>query len=258
MNNAELNRAESLIKIAANNVLNRLKREHEVLTNWHYSKYSKYFEGIFDKSISTQCQKIITAAEVKPAVHRQIERDKEKRKQERKVVASELKSARSKLRMLEYKIREAEKLAEIEIREKRKAVAHKLLSGRRRLTDLKSCIENKSIEISREYTPSVKDVNDYSAIPKPTIQPSEKGENLPYASGIYFLWNGDKIEYVGQAKYICNRVRLGSHHILKEHHKISFVLINRRELTWTECYYIGITKPLLNFGRMASHYDAAA
>jgi len=90
------------------------------------------------------------------------------------------------LRTLEFKIREAEKLAEIEMREKRKAIAYRLLSGRRRITDLKSYIENKSIEISRDYTPTIKDINGYSAIPIPSIQPSEKGENLPYASGIYF------------------------------------------------------------------------
>jgi len=64
------------------------------MTKWHYSKYSRYFEGIFDKSITNQCDKIINAAKVKPAILKQLERDKDKRKQERKMLADELKTAR--------------------------------------------------------------------------------------------------------------------------------------------------------------------
>jgi len=258
MNNAELNRAESLIQIAAKNALNKIKREHEVFSSFHYSKSKRRFEEIFETAISGQCNKIINAAKVKPAVHRQIESDKEKRKQERKILAFELKAARAKLRTLEFKIREAEKIAEIEMQEKRKAIAFRLLSGRKRLANLKAFIETQSIKISSEYEATLKDINEYPAIPEPCFLPSKDGENLPYASGIYFLWRDEKIEYVGQAKYLCNRLRLGNHHILDSDHKISFVLVNKKYLTWTECYYIGICKPHLNFGRMASHYDDAA
>lgn len=112
--------------------------------------------------------------------------------------------------------------------------------------------------MSSEYTPRFKDANGYPAIPKPTVAPSATGGNLPYTSGIYFLWNGDSVEYVGQTKYLCDRLKLGRHHILQEEHSISFVVINRKELTWAECYYIGICKPRLNFGRMASHYEEIA
>lgn len=253
MNNAELSRAENLIKIAAKNVLNKIKREHEVFTSWHYSKLSRHFEYNFEKAVLNQCKKIIKASEVKPAIYRQIERDKEKRKQERKLWADKLKSAKARLRTLEFKIREAEKLAEIEMREKRRAIAFRLLSGRRRLASLRDYLEGKYIEVSSNYT-----MIEYPPIPEANISPSKEGSNLPYVSGIYFLWNGGQIEYVGQAKYLCNRLRLGNHHILNENHKISFVVVNAKQLTWTECYYIGVCRPQLNFGRMASHYEDAA
>jgi excinuclease UvrABC nuclease subunit len=62
----------------------------------------------------------------------------------------------------------------------------------------------------------------------------------------------DTVAYVGQAKRLCDRLRLGNHHVLTENHRISFVFVDPCELNWAECYYIGITKPPLNFGKRAS------
>lgn len=258
MNNAETKRAEDIIRAAAQNALNKLKREHQIFLDWHYSRMKRYIEDVFNKSISNQCAKIERAASVKPAIHRQMEQEKERRKKARKELADELKAAKGKLNSLHWKIKHADKVVEEEKREARKAWAQRLLSARHRLRSMKETIENKSVEISLKYTPRFKDANGWPGIPNPTNAPSATGEQLPYASGIYFLWNGDRIEYVGQAKYLCNRLKLRSHHILNESHMISFVVVNRKELTWAECYYIGICKPQLNFGRMASHYEEAA
>jgi excinuclease UvrABC nuclease subunit len=114
-------------------------------------------------------------------------------------------------------------------------------------------LENEAIKISSECLLKMKLVNDYPEIPIAKEVASATGENLPYASGIYFLWSGQRIEYVGQAKYLCNRVILGRHHVLKESHMISYVLISRTYLTWAENYYIGIIRPQLNYGLNASH-----
>lgn len=262
MNSAETKRAEDLMIKAANNALARLRREHQMFSGWKYSELHGYVYDVFHKSIATQCAKIVNAAAVKPAVHRQIEKEQERRKSARKELADGLRAARAKLRRLEWKIQHAEKHAEKIVgeqqREQRQRWARRLLSAKTRLRQLNDITNEKSMEISAKYMNRFTDFNGYPAIPKPTYSPSATGENLPYLPGIYFLWNADSVEYVGQAKYLCNRLKIGSHHILKEAHRISFVVMNQRELTWAECYYIGICKPQLNFGRMASHYESEA
>ncbi len=254
-NNAEAKRAEAIIKNAANNALNKLKRDHQVLLSFHYLKAREYVEDVFDKSIINQCTKIIRASAVGPSVYRQMEQEKDRRMKARREMAGELKVARRKLHGLNWKIKHADKVAEKAVGEARRMLAGRLLSARRRLRLIKELTERTSLEFSFEYTPKYKDVNGWPIVPRPIIAPSATGEQLPYVSGIYFLWNNDCIEYVGQAKYLCNRLKLKSHHVLKESHMISFVVVNRKELTWAECYYIGICKPKLNFGRMASYYE---
>ena len=259
MNNTETNRAEDLIQKAARNALDRLVREHQIFSNYHYSKIRRNIEYVFDKSITNQCSKLIQAAKVKPAVHKKIEEEKKKREKARKELADELRKARAKLRTIQWSINHAEEAAKKAVgkekEEVRKNFALRLISAKRRLKNINAEYEKKSIELSSKYTPKSKDINGYPEIPNPTDAPTERGENLPYSSGIYFLWEGERIVYVGQSKYLCNRLRLGTHHILKQHHKISFVLIDMKQLTWAECYYIGICKPLLNFGINASHHQ---
>lgn len=262
MNGAETKRAEELVLRASRNALNRLKREHPVFSDWNYRKQKEYIESVFDKSIAAQCEKIIKAAQVKPAVNRQFEQEKKRRKTVRKELADELLNARKMLFSVRLKIQNAEKIAQEELIKARKEFSYKIkeLSSkirieRARFTRLLEALNNKSNEISLEYNHRFNDPYLYPQIPKPTDSPTDAGGNLPRASGIYFIWKNDCIEYVGQAKRLCDRVRLGSHHILRDDHMISFVLIEQRLLTWSERYYIGICKPQLNFGRSASHFN---
>lgn len=255
MNGAETKRAEELVLRASRNALNRLKRDHPVFSDWNYRKTKQYIEDVFDKSIAAQCEKIIKAAQVKPAVHREIEQEKERRKTARKELSDELKDSRKMLFSLRLRVQFAEKIAEEELRKARKEFSSKIRIERARFTRLREALNNKSNEISLNYSDRFADDYLYPQIPKPTDTPTATGGNLPRASGIYFLWKNDCIEYVGQAKQLCERVRLGNHHILRDDHMISFVLIEHRLLTWSECYYIGICKPELNFGRSASHFN---
>lgn len=93
----------------------------------------------------------------------------------------------------------------------------------------------------------------YLPAPPATITPSKEYANVPPAPGVYFLWTGDVCEYVGQASCLSRRLALGSHHVLREHHRISWLLFARSELDWAECYYIGTLRPVLNFGQRAAH-----
>lgn len=94
----------------------------------------------------------------------------------------------------------------------------------------------------------------YPNIPNMLLTPLDNGFNLPASSGIYFIWDGDKIVYIGKSINLAKRLKIGHHHILEKNHKISFLLFDKEFLTWAECFYIGIAKPYKNFGSMASHY----
>lgn len=92
----------------------------------------------------------------------------------------------------------------------------------------------------------------YPDVPPPRIKPSKTGKGLPQAPGIYFVWQDDLVEYVGQSVVLCNRAKLG-HERIRPGHRLSFVPIDRRDLDWAECWYIGKLRPILNFGSRAAH-----
>lgn len=64
-------------------------------------------------------------------------------------------------------------------------------------------------------------------------------------SGVYFLWLGDKIDYVGRAN--CISTRLGpSHHKLDDRHRVSIVKTTISDSWIVEPYYIWRYRPRLN------------
>lgn len=85
----------------------------------------------------------------------------------------------------------------------------------------------------------------YPAVPPP-MPDAESRNAIPAAPGIYFLWLGEVVDYVGQSLVLRRRLKSGNHHRMAAAHGISFVLIDRSELTWAECWYIGLLKPRLN------------
>lgn len=86
----------------------------------------------------------------------------------------------------------------------------------------------------------------YPDVPLPTYPVTKTGEKLPLEAGIYFIWDGEVCEYVGQSIKIANRVRLGHPKILTTD-KISYLKFDISELNFAEAYYIGIMRPRRNF-----------
>lgn len=215
---AETRRAETLLASIASKVLTRILRTDKRF-------YGKGVEEAFSAVVLKECKTITNAAKVKPYVYRQL--DKGRRRESRKQLANELRGARETLKDLRASIDEHE--------------AHIGL-----LTS--------EIAARQRHCETVNANGPYPAVPFTLIHPHMEGVGLPEASGIYFLWTKGSVDYVGQSVNLNRRVRLGNHHVLRDSHLISFVRIDKRELTWAECYYIGVLQPGLNFGRHASHH----
>lgn len=88
---------------------------------------------------------------------------------------------------------------------------------------------------------------EYPDPPPPMVKPRPDGIGMPIISGIYFVWEKGEIVYVGQSIDLNARVRLGRrHHAVYEDDMLSFVQMDRNNLLWAECHYIGLLKPKRN------------
>lgn len=173
------------------------------------------------QAIERCCEKVHMAAKQMPALDRAQAKEAERRSAARKEIAAQMRAARAKLSAIKRAIQVADR--QLEARDNRLVPPHER----------------------------------YPDAPAGSIRPSDTGAGLPEAPGIYFLWAGELVEYVGQSIKLCNRVKVG-HHQLRKDHLISYVELDARELTWAECWYIGALRPKLNFGRHASHQRHAA
>ena len=133
----------------------------------------------------------------------------------------------------------------------RKSLADELRSGKARLRKTIKALRIATLELTQRQA-RAGGGEGYPQVPIPSITPHKDGAGLPAESGVYFLWNGEVIEYVGKSTKLCNRVKLGSHQALRPHHRISYILIDKRLITWAECYYLGILQPVKNFGLSTS------
>lgn len=77
--------------------------------------------------------------------------------------------------------------------------------------------------------------------------------DIPSISAIYFLHNEGRIEYVGKASDL--RQRIGGlnalrHHAIEHRDQISWIRFDDEDvLEFVECYYIWLCRPGRNFGR---------
>lgn len=170
----------------------------------------------------------------------------------REGLSKELKVARFKLRHLRQEAERLERSNAIRLTpegQQRLPLAVQLARARARLRSLHVATEGEVKKLVKVAGYSA-DLNHklYGVIPPPTHDPviNNMPTSIPDASGIYFLWNGDSIEYVGQSIQLSKRLTLGSHHILKPHHKISYLLIERVEIDWAEAWFIGVCRPISN------------
>ncbi len=186
-----------------------------------------------------------------------------KRKEARRSLADELRAGRKKLRTLEWNINNAEAVAERMVeeraREKRKEWSVRLIGAKDRLRKLRLAYTKESLVQMNMAMPVIKEASFgrlYPDAPPPTVTPTKEGIGIPEAPGIYFLWDGGIVEYVGQSTRLNRRLRLGSHHVLREDHLISFLFFDAIDLTWAENFYIGALRARLNYGALATHKDA--
>ena len=260
---AETVRAEDVLMRAAKKALDKIAKGHKSGEFHHYSKLRRYAEAAFEKSVQRQCKMILDAARAKPSQHkasldRVNDEIKEKRRAARKKLANELRGARQRLRTLQWEITRSEETVAAAVKDlakkERKSWAVRLITARDRLQKLRVAHEQASLAWRAEsrLDASVSCCL-YPNVPLPLVVPTKEGFGLPSAPGIYFLWSGTVVEYVGQSVKLCERVRLGSHHVLRDDHMVSFLFFEKHELTWAECYYIGAVRPQLNFGSRAAH-----
>lgn len=234
----------------------KLKRDVDM--GWHYTKLYRYIDDVIEKTITRECSKILLAVKVKPAQFNAEAKAKDARKQARTKLASELRVAKTTLRKLNREIQNAEYIAEKKVeehsKEKRKLQAHRILSARARLKSLKESERIASSKWALKFT--CKESVNYPHPPIGLFIPNKDGLGIPAHPGIYFLWSGDTVMYVGQSINLASRLRLGNHHVLDSSHRISFLLFPLRELTWAENYYIGALRSPLNYGRASAHVRA--
>lgn len=134
-----------------------------------------------------------------------------------------------------------------------------------RMREMEAAVRKKSRELSNgmradfkrssEFSDSVKRVcqeHNYAEPPPGVVAPTVDGDGLPRSPGIYFVWNANRIVYVGQSIRISNRATL-SHDNIFAQDMLSWVECDEDELDFVEAFYIGVVRPWRNFGRCARH-----
>lgn len=208
--------------------------------------------ALLSAAIERTCASLTKAAKASAVREREQQRTEAQRAKARQALAAELRTAKAKRSALQKDIERAGEL--LAARGKmlappsgRLELAAQMRRTRARLALLREACAKGSAEWSATFTPPA--AGTYPDIPRGSIVPSRDGSGLPNAPGVYFLWAGDTVEYVGQSVRLAGRVKLG-HDRVRPDHRISFVVLDRCELTWAECWYIGSLRPKLNFARM--------
>lgn len=141
-------------------------------------------------------------------------------------------------------------------KEARLELAEELKSGRARLAQLNKHID-ALIGFLNAFAGNLLDrAPEYPPSPRAMVPATATGDGLPKVSGVYFVWSGDLLVYIGQSGNIAARARLKVHRNIREGDWLSWLPFQPQELNWAECFYIGIHRPILNFGT-AQRVDSA-
>jgi hypothetical protein len=119
------------------------------------------------------------------------------------------------------------------VKESRRKLAGELRAARKRLRELK--------------TMESQHPNGFAPVPAPLLDADQiirNGTAVPNKSGVYFIWEGPLVAYVGQSINLAQR--LLNHPQLQPDDKISYLLIDRSELFYHEAFYIGLCRPSRN------------
>jgi len=117
----------------------------------------------------------------------------------------------------------------------------------REYNNLRQQLKSVSYDM-RRYTEGVVTKYGFEPVPDPAIVYDGEGTGLPTESGIYFAWQNGTVQYVGQSINLNSRCK-HSHHKLQEGDLLSYILVPTEQLNFAESFYIGILKPVRNFGK---------
>lgn len=118
----------------------------------------------------------------------------------------------------------------------------------REVDSLQSRLKAPRIKLSAKKRCVVVANNDDDVPPAPpreTMSIDVTRAAMAGVSGCYFLWDDDKIDYVGQAGCIAKRLS-PSHHRLQQNHRVSVVEMPEDRSLIAESYYIWRYEPPLN------------
>lgn len=256
---AALDRIRRLVRDEATRALQQVLVAHFApdASRW----WQKDVENAVGLALDKRLRKLEEAARLGRSVHEVVAKEETIRRQKRAQLASEMYWARKRLRELKWKINHMEEVVQEEIaaerRAERKQWANRMRQTRKNYEVLKQRFDRHGSDLSKivaTYAGSPDDTPaQYASVPMPELFPHPEGLGLPYSAGIYFLWKDGAVEYVGKSIRLAHRVRLGTHHVLRAGHQISFLLCDPSSLDWAECYYIGVCRPKKNFGLSAAH-----
>ena len=136
----------------------------------------------------------------------------------------------------------------------RGSLAADLRNARKRLAALR--VEARALDsLLKEYQlllrlqrPNPQQFN-YPDVPEDCLAVDDRPNiTIPAAPGIYFLWVGVTVVYVGQSTNLRQRL-VSSHHGFSDGCRASFIEFPSDALNFTEAFYIGILHPVRNFGK---------
>ena len=86
------------------------------------------------------------------------------------------------------------------------------------------------------------------------IKPTTAGGGLPKGPGVYFVWQSERIVYIGQAIDLRNRCRVNQHSHILHDCLLSWLPFPFSELIFAEAYYIGLHRPKWNYTKLRTKH----
>lgn len=87
----------------------------------------------------------------------------------------------------------------------------------------------------------------YPQVPIATARVGARGTKIPSEPGVYFVWDRDRVVYVGKSINLKQRIN-GSHENIADGEEVSWLHFDIDQVLIAEAFYIGICKPVRNFG----------
>ena len=138
-----------------------------------------------------------------------------------------------------------------------KKIADQAESAKKKIADETRSVQaqlaqlRRDLRTARENAGAMCALWNYPDVPDAQVACSFDGDGIPSASGIYFVWNSERVAYVGQSVNLKQRARLGHHERIEKGDRVSWLEFPVSMLNFAESFYIGITMPPRNFGRRA-------